>query len=246
MDFRQTHDSAPHIVGIRRHGSEIRGALRPGAAQRLIREVEALPVPYALSELLACESDHLITQGGQAGLILRAIPYSGTGTTPETSYPVVLAKLSGWNVINAGIPGNTSTQALERLPVLLEEHKPQLVLVSIGGNDFLRRMSEADTRTNIRRICEQSVAAGAQVLLIAVPRPSMVGAVAGSLSDHVMYTELADALKVPLLRQGWSEVLSDAKLRSDQIHANAKGYEQFANRVLDTVRSVGLLEGGKK
>ncbi|HSH89339.1 MAG TPA: GDSL-type esterase/lipase family protein [Ramlibacter sp.] len=170
----------------------------------------------------------------------------GTGTTPETSYPVVLARLSGWNVINAGIPGNTSTQALERLPALLDEHKPQLVLVSIGGNDFLRRMSEADTRTNIKRICEQAIAAGAQVLLIAVPRPSMVGAVAGSLSDHTMYAELAEELKVPLQRQGWSEILSDAKLRSDQIHANAKGYEQFANRVLDTVRSAGLLEGGKK
>ena len=170
----------------------------------------------------------------------------GTGTTPETSYPVVLARLSAWNVINAGIPGNTTVQALERLPQLLEEHKPQLVLVSIGGNDFLRRTGEAEAKANIRRICEQSIASGAQVLLIAVPRPSMVGAVAGSLSDHPMYGELADELKLPLQRQGWSDVLSDQRLRSDQIHANAQGYEQFANRVLETVRSVGLLEGGKK
>ena len=165
----------------------------------------------------------------------------GTGSTPEASYPTVLASLSGWNVINAGVPGDTAAQALARLPALLAEHKPQLVLVSIGGNDFLRRAADAGVKANIRRICEQSVAAGAQVLLIAVPRPSLVSAAAGSLSDHVLYAELADELKLPLQRQGWSEVLSDERLRSDQIHANAKGYERFARSVLGTATAVGLL-----
>ena len=104
--------------------------------------------------------------------------------SPETSYPTVLARLTGWNVINAGVPGDTSAQALARLPALLQEHAPQLVLVGIGGNDFLRRISDATTRANIQRTCEQVLVSGAQVMLIAVPALSAAAVIAGSLSDH--------------------------------------------------------------
>src|SRR5688572_1069256 len=78
----------------------------------------------------------------------------GTGATPETSYPSVLAQLTGWKIVNTGVPGDTSAGALARLPGLLQEHAPQLVLVSIGGNDFLRRLPMAETRANIRAICQ--------------------------------------------------------------------------------------------
>lgn len=165
----------------------------------------------------------------------------GTGTTPETSYPAVLATLSGWNVVNAGIPGDVSAGALQRLPSLLQEHRPRLVLVSIGGNDMLRRVSEAETRANIRAICQQVAAAGAQVLLVGVPQPSALAAVARVLSDHPMYEELASELKVPLHGGGWAAVLSDPALRSDPIHANAQGYAKFAEGLAGTARQVGLL-----
>ena len=102
-----------------------------------------------------------------------------------------------------------SAQALERLPALLQEHKPALVLVSIGGNDLLRRLPEADTRANLQRICELAQAAGAQVLVLAVPRPSVAAAFIGSLSDHPMYAEVSAALKLPLHAQGWATVLAD-------------------------------------
>ena len=165
----------------------------------------------------------------------------GTGATPETSYPAVLARLTGWNVINAGVSGDTSAQALARLPALLLEHSPQLVLVSIGGNDFLRRQGEAETRANVRRICELSVAGGAQVLLVAIPAFSAAAALTGSLSDHPMYQEIAQSLQISLHAKGWSTVLSDAALRSDQIHANGRGYEVFANGLVATVRAANLL-----
>ncbi|MFN9767414.1 MAG: GDSL-type esterase/lipase family protein [Pseudomonadota bacterium] len=164
----------------------------------------------------------------------------GTGAAPEAAYPAVLAALTGWNVVNAGVPGHTSAQALERLPALLDEHRPALVLVSIGGNDFLRGLNPSATRANVQRICETARGAGAQVLLIAVPRPSAVAAV-GLLSDHPLYGELAEALRLPLHRQGWAEVLADEALRSDRIHANAKGYEAFARGLLATLRASGLL-----
>jgi len=164
----------------------------------------------------------------------------GSGATPETSYPAVLAGLTGWQVINAGVPGDTSAQALQRLPGLLQEHRPELVLVSIGGNDLLRRLPEADTRANVQRICELTRDAGAQVLLLAVPRPSLAAAVTGSLSDHPMYAELAAALQLPLQANGWASVLADEALRSDQIHANARGYAQMARNVHDVALASGL------
>lgn len=165
----------------------------------------------------------------------------GTGATLETSYPAELARLTGWAVINAGVPGDTSAQALQRLPALIEEYRPRLVLLSIGGNDFLRRLPQAETRSNIRLICEQARAAGAQVLLIAVPELSLSAVVSRSLSDHDLYVEISNELKLPLHREGWSSVLGDATLRSDAIHANAEGYRQFAQGLMATAVETGLL-----
>jgi acyl-CoA thioesterase I len=165
----------------------------------------------------------------------------GTGATPETSYPAVLSRLSGWNVVNAGVPGDTSAQALARTQPLLDEHKPALVLLCIGGNDLLRRMDEAALRQNIERICQTATQSSAQVLLVAVPKPTLAAKFIGSLSDHKLYGDVAEALKLPLHRQGWSEVLADERLRADAIHANAAGYEQFARGLLATLRASGLL-----
>ena len=180
-----------------------------------------------------------------AGSVVLALGDSltfGTGATPETSFPSVLAALSGWQIVNAGVPGDTSAQALERLPALLDEHKPALVLVSIGGNDLLRRLPETDARANLQRICELAQSAGAQVLLLAVPRPSVAAAFTGSLSDHPMYADVSAALKLPLHAEGWARVLADAALRADPIHANARGYAQMARSVFDAALVHGLAQ----
>ena len=164
----------------------------------------------------------------------------GTGASAETSYPTVLAELTGWNVVNAGVPGDTSAQALARLAALLAEHRPKLVIVSIGGNDFLRKLPESDTRANVHAICKQALEAGAQVLLVAVPRATVAAAL-GQMTDHALYAEVAKDLNIPLQREGWGEVLAQAELRSDQVHANAKGYAQFARSVQGTAAAAGLL-----
>lgn len=165
----------------------------------------------------------------------------GTGASPDTSYPAVLAGLSGWNVVNAGVPGDTSAGALARLPELLDRHSPRLVLVSIGGNDFLRHVPATETRANIRGICQQARATGAQVLLVGVPEASALAAVTRSLADHALYQELAGELKVPLHKGGWAAVLNDPALRSDPIHANAAGYAAFARGLAQAAHDVGLL-----
>ena len=179
-----------------------------------------------------------------AGSVVLALGDSityGTGAAPEAAYPAQLAQLTGWTVINGGVPGDTSAQALARLPALLAEHQPALLIVSVGGNDFLRRLSEADTEANLRRIVIAGREAGAQVLLVAVPRPTAAAAVTGSLSDHPLYEALSAELELPLHREGWASVLADEALRSDRIHANADGYRRFAEGVAATAREAGLL-----
>ena len=164
----------------------------------------------------------------------------GTGAAADGSYPAVLQQLTGWNVVNAGMPGDTSAAALARLPELLQSNAPKLVLVSIGGNDFLRRVPLAQTRANVRAICQQAAASGAQVLLVGIPEASALAAATRALGDHALYGEIASELKLPLYAGGWARVLSDPALRSDAIHANTAGYERFARGLADTLRELGL------
>jgi acyl-CoA thioesterase-1 len=164
----------------------------------------------------------------------------GTGAPADAAYPAQLAALTGWNVVNAGVPGDTSARARQRLPHLLAEHHPGLVVLSIGGNDFLRQIPEADTRANVAAMIEDSRHAGAQVVLVAVPRPAVMAALFGSLDDHPLYEALAAEHRVPLFAGGWSAVLSDSALRADRIHANAAGYLRFARGLHANLREAGI------
>ena len=196
-----------------------------------------------LVTLAGCGRDKKTAQPVPPGSTVLALGDSltfGTGASAETSYPTVLAGLTGWNVVNAGVSGDTSAQALARLPALLAEHQPKLVIVSIGGNDFLRKLPESDTRAHVHAICKQSLDAGAQVLLVAVPRATVAAAL-GQMTDHALYAEVAKDLKIPLQREAWGEVLAQPDLRADAVHANARGYAQFARSVQGTAAAVGLL-----
>ena len=163
----------------------------------------------------------------------------GYGASPAESYPAQLQKLTGWDIINGGISGDTSAQALSRLPALLQR-KPKLVIISIGGNDFLRKLPEAETRNNIAEIIESVQKENIPAVLVGVPHLS-VGALFGHLSDHPLYQELAEQYKIPLFEGAWSEILSDEKLKSDQIHANAAGYRIFAEKLEKFLREEGFL-----
>ncbi len=200
----------------------------------------------ALSTLCACSRSAPKAQPVARGATVLALGDSltyGTGAPPESSYPRVLAALTGWSIVNAGVPGDTSAQALERVGGLLGQHQPALVLLCIGGNDLLRRGDEAALRDHLQRLCDAVRASGAQLLLIAVPRPTLTARFTGSLTDHPLYGELAERLALPLHRQGWSEVLADDSLRSDAIHANAAGYAAFTRGLLATLRATGLWLG---
>lgn len=139
----------------------------------------------------------------------------GTGAPDGASYPAELARLTGWQVVNAGVPGDTAAQVLTRLPALLTEHRPALVILGAGGNDFLRRLPEDAVQASLRRAVGLARDAGAQVVLVGVPRPTVAARLGAGLEDHPLYERLAADMGVPLHGGGWARVLGDANLRSD-------------------------------
>lgn len=166
----------------------------------------------------------------------------GFGAVAGASYPARLEQLSGHVTQNGGVNGDTAEGALARLPALLEANTPGLVLVSIGGNDFLHRLPLERTRAALIQLV-QTAQSSTQVVLIAEPQPTLMAAATGSLKDHPVYAEVASETGAPLFERGWSYVLSRPELRSDQIHANAQGYGVFAQRLGGWLRDRKLVAG---
>jgi acyl-CoA thioesterase I len=159
----------------------------------------------------------------------------GTGAAENESYPAQLEPLIGRRVVRAGVPGEVTAQALERLPALLDEHSPRLLLLCIGGNDFLRRLGNAQAERNVRTMVELARSRGIGVVLIATPEPGLLP------SPPPFYAAIAKDLGVAYEGGVVSEVLKDASLKSDPIHPNARGYGIIASRIAATLKQNGAI-----
>lgn len=164
---------------------------------------------------------------------------AGAGVAPEEAWPDLLASRTGWVVVNGGISGDTSAAALLRLPALLEEHSPVLVLVALGGNDMLRRVPQAETIANLGKMLDMIKAHGAKPVLLATPKPSVAGAAFQNLSAAEFYSSVAEAHQIPLIEDAIAEVLSDPEMKGDPLHPNAAGHAQLAQKIFDALKAIG-------
>ena len=163
----------------------------------------------------------------------------GYGASPDASWPVKLGEVTGWQVENAGVNGDTSAGALQRLPSLLAAGSYDGILIGIGGNDMLRGVSASATRDNIAALVKEAREHTPHVALLATPAPDAMRAFVGSLSDAPFYEEVAKSGQALLVANVYSSVLSDASLRSDRIHANAQGYAKVAQLLADQFKAAG-------
>ncbi|MDP2109622.1 MAG: arylesterase [Thiobacillus sp.] len=202
---------------------------------RLIQN--ALLVFFALFLLAACDRVPTLPKLDSHDVIVAfgdSLTH-GTGASADTAYPAVLASLTGLAVINAGVPGDTTSSGLARLPAVLEEHRPRLVLLCLGGNDMLRKQPESATENNLRLLVQTIRASGADVVLIGVPAPKLFGGAPD------FYARIAEDMGLPLEQDIFSDVLKDNRLKSDPIHANDAGYRVVAERLAEFLREAGAL-----
>jgi len=156
----------------------------------------------------------------------------GTGAPKDQSYPAELSRLlGGISIINAGVPGEVSQQGRARLPELLAQHQPQLVLLCHGGNDILRKQNRAALRENLQAMLQMIKQAGADAVLLGVPQPGLI-----SLSVPELYPQLAEEFAIPYQGEVLADVLDENNLKSDPIHPNAAGYQHIAQALADLIK----------
>jgi acyl-CoA thioesterase-1 len=134
-------------------------------------------------------------------------------------------------VVNASISGDTTAGGLARLPALLKEYKPAIVVVELGGNDALRGQPLAQTRMNLDQIVAKARKAKAQVLLLGMKLPPNYGGRYVREFDGV-FQDIAAANKlpfVPYLFDGFGENLE--LFQADRIHPTSAAQP----RILDVV-----------
>jgi len=159
----------------------------------------------------------------------------GTGAKAEESYPVILGQLIGRTVVRAGVPGEQTAGGLVRLPDVLDEHRPKLVIVCLGGNDMLRKGTPANIEANLREILKTIKARGLDALLIGVPTPAVI------TRPPDFYSKLAKEFGIPYEGDIVTSVLYKPDLKSDPIHPNAAGYRKMAEAVAELLRDAGAL-----
>jgi acyl-CoA thioesterase-1 len=135
-------------------------------------------------------------------------------------------------VVNASISGETTEGGKARLPALLAEHRPSVVLIELGGNDGLRGFPLAVTRANLEQMISDASKAKASVLLAGMRLPPNYGA---RYTDgfHALYAELAkahNAALIPFLLEGIAG--NPANMQDDGIHPRTEAQPAILQQVL--------------
>ncbi|ATX79156.1 Lysophospholipase L1 [Mariprofundus aestuarium] len=187
--------------------------------------------------LLCCSSQTELPRLTPEAVILAfgdSLTY-GSGARAEQAYPAVLKRLTGHKVVNAGVPGEETEDGLKRLPDVLDELQPELLILCHGGNDLIRKRGEEQAAANLRSMIVAARKRGIAVLLIAVPKPGVL------FSVPEFYKSISAEMHIPIEQKVLADVLSRRSLKSDAIHPNAEGYRLMAEAVYRQLVEAGAL-----
>ena len=144
-------------------------------------------------------------------------------------------------VVNASISGDTTSGGRSRLPALLAQHKPTVVVIELGGNDALRGLPLAMTQDNLQAMTQAAQASGARVLIVGMQVPPNYGQdYTKRFSDSFATVAKANkAALVPFLLKGVADVPNAAKLfQADRIHPNESAHPTILNTIWPAVRAL--------
>lgn len=155
---------------------------------------------------------------------------SGVGAAPGQPFPALLSEQIGTEVINAGVPGDTSEGGLARVDAVLA-HDPWMVIVELGGNDILNQVPPERTEAALRQILDRLLAARVVPVLVEIEVPF-----AGRYSD--VFERLDADYDIPVVEEALGKILVDPALKSDPIHPNSAGHVKLAKAVADVVEPI--------
>jgi acyl-CoA thioesterase I len=176
---------------------------------------------------------------------------AGYGLSPKESYPSLLQqKLDAdgfkYEVVNAGVSGDTSAGGLRRIDWTLDAGQVRFVIIELGANDFLRGQPVAETRRNIAGIIERSRARGAQILLAGMYTTTDAGRDYEE-QIHDAFQTLAKDYGVTLIPFFLEGVAGKDELnQDDHIHPNVEGTKIVADTVYKYLKPLLEKEHGEK
>jgi len=176
------------------------------------------------SLLAACSSSEPVSLRGENIICFGDSLTYGTGAARNMSYPAQLSEMIGQPIINAGIPGNTTKDGLERLESDVLERSPRIVLITLGGNDMKNGVDKTAAFQNLREIVDSIQEKDALVVIGGV---KMLLWDRGYEDEYEKLAEETGALLIPNVLKG---LIGHNDLMSDPIHPNAAGYEIMAKR----------------
>jgi len=153
----------------------------------------------------------------------------GTGASNELDYPAQLSKMISRPVINAGVPGDTTASALKRLERDVLAHSPDIVLITLGGNDLKNGIDAETVFNNLRMIVNLIHNQGARVV---------IGGLSIPFRDRGFgkgFKKLADETGATLIPNILEGIMGNRKLMSDPIHPNDAGYELMAQKFYEVM-----------
>jgi acyl-CoA thioesterase-1 len=137
----------------------------------------------------------------------------------------------GYRVVNASVSGETTSGGRARLPRALEQHRPDIVVLELGGNDGLRGLPIATAQANLADMIRQVRDSGARLLLLGIRIPPNYGAAYTRQLD-AMYAQLAERNDVPFVPFFLEGVaLDDRLMQADGVHPNAAGQPRLLDNV---------------
>jgi len=154
----------------------------------------------------------------------------GTGASRGKDYPSQLSKMISRPVINAGVPGDTTARALQRLERDVLSYSPDLVLITLGGNDLKNGIAKDVAFENLRVIVELIQERGARVIIGGLNIPFR------DRGFGRAYQKLADETGVALIPNILEGIMGSRQLMSDPIHPNDAGYKIVAERFYKVLR----------
>lgn len=160
----------------------------------------------------------------------------GVGTNEQNSYPSVLSRLTNLEVINAGVSGETTSEGLVRLPEVINEYDPSLIVLLEGGNDILRGHDYKTIESNLDKMIQFALDRNIPVVLIGVPEKRLFS------SSAPFYGDLAEKYSLVFDDELIGSLMRSPSMKSDPIHFNKAGYAELAKGIHELLSDHGAFD----